>query len=268
MKWMVFFNLIAIATFAQEDQPWKKYYDSTQLYWAKDWGKTVSLLENAERSALSDLGLYHENYLTILNDLGTAYWKAKDFNRAEKLLAQSLTLKSEVYPKNDKEVILSMSNLAGFYAERGLWQQSKTLYQQILSSDPRLIPDIYVTAAQNLVSLYDMNQQPDSANLMLHRIERLDFIPVNSFLAFQHKFYRARVNRKLQKYQEAGRDLEAVLASLADRQEPELKELYVQSLQEQGILFLETGSYSRAERILLDAYQKVTAEMNRDFFTH
>lgn len=265
MKWMVFLNLIAIATFAQEDQPWKKYYDSTQIYWAKDWGKTVSLLENAERSALSDLGLYHENYLTILNDLGTAYWKAKDFNRAEKILAQSLTLKSEVYPKNDKEVILSMSNLAGFYAERGLWQQSKTLYQQILSSDPRLIPDIYVTAAQNLVSLYDMNQQPDSANLMLHRIERLNFIPVNSFLAFQHKFYRARVNRKLQKYQEAGRDLEAVLVSLAERQEPELKELYVQSLQEQGILFLETGSYSRAERILLDAYQKVTAEMNRDF---
>lgn len=262
---MVFFNVISIAAFGQEDQPWKKYYDSTQLYWAKDWGKTVSLLENAERSALSDLGLYHQNYLTILNDLGTAYWKAKNFNRAEKVLAQSLALKSEVYPKNDKEVILSMSNLAGFYAERGQWQQSKTLYQQILNSDPRQIPDIYVSAAQNLVSLYDMNQQPDSANLMLHRIEKLNFIPVNSFLAFQHKFYRARVNRKLQKYQEAEQEFEVLVSSLADRQEPELRELYVQSLQEQGILSLQTGSYSRAERMLLDAYEKVTAEMNRDF---
>src|SRR5690606_7543396 len=126
------------------DQPWKTYYDSTQLFWAKDWDKTVHLLENAERSAISDLGIYHENYLTILNDLGTAYWKAKNYPEAEKRLVKSLDLKSEVYPSDDKEVILSLSNLAGFYAERGLWLKSKSLYHKILQTDRAHIPtDIY-----------------------------------------------------------------------------------------------------------------------------
>lgn len=263
---MVLLNLIACGTYAQDNQPWKIYYDSTQLYWAKDWVKTVSLLESAEKSALTDLGLYHQNYLTILNDLGTAYWKAKNFNKAEKILSQSLNLKAEVYPQNDKEVILSMSNLAGFYAERGSWNKSKTLYNKILGSDPAHIPsDIYVAAAQNLVSLYDMNQQHDSASLLLSKIENWNFIPADSYLAFRHQFYRARIHRKLQQYPEAERELEKLAAALVSRKDPELTELYIQCLQEQGILFLQTGSYSRAEITLLEAYQKVTPDMNRDF---
>lgn len=266
MKWMVILNLISWSVFSQEGQPWKMYYDSTQLYWAKDWDKTVSLLESAEKSALTDLGLYHQNYLTILNDLGTAYWKAKNFSRAEKVLSQTLTLKSEVYPVNDKEVILSISNLAGFYAEQGSWKKSKTLYNQILEAGPAHIPsDIYVTAAQNLVSLYDMNHQPDSASLLLQKIEKWNFLPADSYLTFRHEFYRARVHRRLQEYSQAEKELEKLVPILAARKDPEMVELYIQCLQEQGVLFLQTGSYSKAEKILLDAYQKVTLDMNREF---
>ena len=263
---MVFLNLLATGALAQPAQPWKIYYDSTQIYWAKDWNKTVRLLESAERSALSDLGLYHENYLTILNDLGTAYWKARNYPRAEQALSKSLTLKAEVYPVNDKEVILSMSNLAGFYAEQGAWKKSKTLYNRILKTDPASIPtDIYVSAAQNLVSLYDMNQQSDSANILLSIIEQWKVIPANSYLAFQHQLYRARTHRKLQEYPQAQEELQKLVASLSSVKDKELEELYIQALQEQGILFLQTGAYSRAEKDLLRAYQMVTPEMNRDF---
>src|SRR5687767_2568397 len=115
LKWIVLLSLPSLTGYGQGAQLWKSYYDSTQNYWAKDWNKTVALLENAERSALTDLGIYHENYLTILNDLGTAYWKAKKYPQAEKALSKSLSLKAEVYPAEDKEVALSISNLAGFY---------------------------------------------------------------------------------------------------------------------------------------------------------
>ncbi|MEX2232997.1 MAG: CHAT domain-containing protein [Cyclobacteriaceae bacterium] len=266
LKWLIFFFLATWSASGQNDQRWKLYYDSTQYYWAKDWNKTVTLLENAERSAISDLGLYHQNYLTILNDLGTAYWKAKNYPKAEKALAQSLDLKSEVYPVNDKEVILSISNLAGFYAEQGHWKKSKSLYNKILSADPAHIPsDIYVSAAQSLVSLYDLNQQPDSADYLLGRIEKWNVITANSYLAFQHQFYRAKIHRKLQQYAAAEAELEQLVSSLLSRKEPELIELYIQTLQEQGILYLQTGAYSRAEKNLLQAYQLVTAERNRDY---
>lgn len=263
---MVLFCVLTVPALAQQEQSWKIYYDSTQRYWAKDWSKTVSLLEHAERSALTDLGLYHENYLTILNDLGTAYWKAKQYPQAEKALSKSLSLKTEVYPALDKEVVLSINNLAGFYAEQGSWKKSKALYRRIISSDPAHIPtDIYAGAAQSLVSLYDMNQQADSANILLTLIEKWNILPTDSYLAFQHQFYRARVYRKLQLYKESQAQLDRLLAVLPNHTEPELEELYIQCLQEQGILQLQTGAYSQAEKNLLRAYQMVTPEMNRDF---
>lgn len=266
VKSTIFFTLIAFSAPAQDGQLWKVYYDSTQQYWAKDWHKTVALLEHAEKSAVTDLGIYDENYLTILNDLGTAYWKAKNPSKAEEALSKSLSLKREVYPADDKEVILSISNLAGFYAEQGMWARSKSLYSKILTSDRARIPgDLYVSAAQNLVSLYDLHQQPDSANLLLTQIEQWNLIPADSYLGLQHQLYRARTYRKLQQYTRAEQVLATLEVALKEKQETEFKELYVQCFQELGVLFLETGSYSEAEKKLLEAYQMVTVDMQRDF---
>lgn len=265
LKCIFLYSTLTWSVSAQDDPSWKLYYDSTQFFWDKDWNKTVNLLEIAELSAITDLGIYHENYLTILNDLGTAYWKAKDYTKAETILNKSLSLKSEVYPTGDKEVILSISNLAGFYAEQGLWKKSKSLYNKILSADRAHIPsDIYVSAAQNLVSIYDLTQRPDSADLLLSKIEGWNIISDNTFPDYQHQFYRARVHRKLQKYTEAELILNVLVNTLSNRAEPELPELYIQTLQEQGILYLQTGRYSQAEKNLLKAYQFATAETNRD----
>lgn len=268
LKWVITLNLLACSGFisAQDSQLWKLYYDSTHFFWAKDWSKTVGLLERAERAALSDLGLYHENYLTILNDLGTAYWKARDYSRAESALTKSLQLKSEVYALTDKEVILSISNLAGFYTEQGHWKKSKSLYHKILSQDPAHIPsDIYVSAAQSLVSLYDLNQQPDSAESLLQQIEQWKFISPGSYFDYQHQFYKARIHRKLLQYAEAEAELKQLTQSLSGRDEPELTEIFIQALQEQGILYLQTGSYNLAEKILMQAHQLVTAGTNREY---
>lgn len=266
LKLLFVFTALTCSVSAQNNQSWKLYYDSTQIFWAKDWPKTVSLLENAERAALSNLGTYDENYLTILNDLGTAYWKTKDYNKAEKLLARSLQLKSEIYPVNNKEIILSLSNLAGFYAEQGLWKKSKSIYNRILSSDPIHIPsDIYISAAQNLVSVYDLNQQPDSADFLLRRIKGWNIISSNTFFDYQHQFYRARIHRKLREYSAAASTLEKLVTLLSNHIEPELFELYVQVLQEQAILYSQTGAYSNAEKNLLEAYKLVISDSSLDY---
>lgn len=265
LKWVALINILSFPglTFAQDPGPWKSYYDSTQLFWEKDWNRTVGLLEHAEKSALTDLGLYHENYLTILNDLGTAYWKARDYSKAEDALTKSLRLKSEIYPLSDKEVVLSISNLAGFYAEQGLWKKSKSLYHQILALKTAH-NDILVGAAQNLISIYDMNGQADSAEFLLHQIEELQVISPGSYFDFQHRFYRARVHRKLQQYAAAEKEIGQLVSSLSHQKEDELRDLYVRSLQERGILFLQTGVYSQAEKTFLEAYRLVTPEMNRE----
>lgn len=266
VKSIVLFTIFSWTANAQGDQSWKLYYDSTQEFWAKDWRKTVALLEHAERSALHDLGLYDQNYLTILNDLGTAYWKAKDYSKAEEVLSRSLTLKGEVYPAGDKEVILSISNLAGFYAELGKWGKSKSLYNRILNTDRAQVPaEIYVSAAESLISLYDRHQQPDSAHILLTKIEQWNLVPADSYLGVQHQFYRARTYRKLQHYARAEEVLAALEQSLKQKEEIEFMELYVQCIQEHGVLFLETGSYSQAEKKLLQAYQMVTDDMPREF---
>ncbi|MDQ2657786.1 MAG: tetratricopeptide repeat protein, partial [Bacteroidota bacterium] len=265
-KWFILlYALSTCGAIAQDAPPWQSYYDSTQLYWARDWNRTVGLLEKAERSALMDLGIYNENYLTILNDLGTAYWKAKNYGRAEKALSRSVALKSEVYPPHDKEVILSMSNLAGFYSEQGHSDKAKVLYGGILAYSPDEVPsDVYINAAQSLVSLYDMDRQPDSALMLLRRIENWNLLPANSFLAFQHQVSRARIHRKLHEYTAAEELLEKAMAGLANRKEPEMLQLYIQCIQERGILHLQTGAYSQAEKELLRAYSLVTRDMNRD----
>src|SRR5690606_8831551 len=126
-------------------------------------------------------------------------------------------------------------------------------------------PDIYVGAAQSLVSLYDLNHQTDSADMLLHKIAGWDFVPADSYLAFQYRFFRARTHRKLRAYTEAQAELEALVELVCEQTEPEMRLLYTRVLQEEGILFLETGAYSKAEKTLLQAYTLAAADKSRDY---
>ncbi|HEX8038033.1 MAG TPA: tetratricopeptide repeat protein, partial [Chryseosolibacter sp.] len=181
-------------------------------------------------------------------------------------LQKTLELKSEVYPVNNKEIILSIANLAGFYQEKGFWSKSKSLYNHIIAAGSAQIPsDILIGAAQNLVSIYDLNQQPDSADYILRRIDQWKLITPNTLLDYQHQFFRAKVDRKLNQYASAQAILDRLVPSLSKKTEPQFFDLYVQSLQEQGSLYLETGVYSQAERYLLQAYSLITPESNREY---
>src|SRR5690606_11556739 len=74
-------------------QSWMEYYDSTYLYWEKDWNKTITLLNTALPLAEKDIGGEHPNYAVLLNDLGISYWKTGNFKQAAILLEKSIRIK-------------------------------------------------------------------------------------------------------------------------------------------------------------------------------
>lgn len=254
MKISIWLILSLSLTCNAQVQSWKSYYDSTNLYWAKDWPKAVSLLEEAERSALNDLGSYDENYLTILNDLGTAYWKAKRYPQAEVALSRSLSLKSERYSDADKDLMYFISNLAGFYAERGEFARSKSLYCTIVRSGPvSLPPHLWAEAALNLARLYDKGHEPDSAWTLLSLIDNWHVLPPNSILSYQHQYQKARTLRQLRKYDEAQDGLSKLMLVLKASHADEMTLLYARCHLEQGILHFDTRNFKEAEQSLRHA---------------
>lgn len=264
---IVLFALLPVALYAQSSAvpAWKLYYDSAQLYWAKDWKKTVPLLVQAERSALSDLGIYDENYLTIINDLGLAYAKTKDYATAEKFLNKSLSIKTEL--KGDLGPTLT--NLAGVHAEQGHSQQAEQFYKRILA-EPTAEPDIVFQAKKQLVQLYETQGQFDAADKQLEAFRSAvsGDAPGNNG-GYEIDLARGRIKRKLRKYEEARGILEDLMKDLQGQNDKKLISLYVQSLQESGLLYFETGALSKAEKNLLQGFRvlKSNAPVDNNLLT-
>lgn len=259
MRQIIAIILSAVLSFTLRAQPsvvpaWKIYYDSAQTFWDKDWQKTIPLLTYAERSALNDLGIYDENYLTIINDLGLAYAKTKDYANAEKLLSKSLAIKTELNPSPDPALYRSMNNLAGIYADQQHFRQAEELYKKIISAPSETMDaDIYLSAEKNLVILYENEGRIDSALQLLNDLKSpySEDASDNAATKYESDLTRGRLNRKLRKYEEARIILEGIVAALQEQHEGKLYSLYVQSLQETGLLYFETGSFNKAEKNLL-----------------
>lgn len=266
-KNIVLLLLSALSAAAYGQSPavpsWKVYYDSSQLTWAKDWNKTISHLRQAERHALSDLGLYDENYLTILNDLGLAYARVKNYTDAEKVLLKSLATRREVYAPGDAEVLHAISNLAGLYAEQKQIQKARPLYRQVLAAPFKSVDaGMYWAAVKNLGLLYEAAGLPDSA---LYVIEQQRSAHAQALLndPLQHEalnLARARAKRKLRNYEEARAILTPSLHALGQQQDHALRLIYVQSLQESALLDLATGFFHHAETQLLQGVRLAKTE--------
>lgn len=260
--------LLAVLSLSISAQPahtplWKVYYDSAQLFWGKNWPKTIPLLTRAEQSALNDLGIYDANYLTILNDLGLAYSQVKDYTTAEKLLSRSLTIKTELNDAPDADLFRSINNLAGVHAEQGHFLPARQLYKRVLSSTVSgAEPEIYWSAAKNLLLLYEANGKADSALLLLDAVKVNPAMETKDALVrnYEMKLARGRIDRKLRRYEEARAILEGIVSDLHDQQDRKFFSLYIQSLQESGLLYSETGQFNKAEKNLLQGFRLLKTE--------
>ena len=239
---------------------WKNCYDSAQLYWGSNWKKTIPLLVRAERSAQNDLGVYDENYLTILNDLGLAYAQVRDYTNAEKLLTKALALKTEIGAAPDDELFRSVNNLAGVHAEQGHVQQAEQLYKRVLTATTPIAADIKWSAAKNLSGLHESNGQLTEALQLLSAFDASK----SDVTQYELNIAKGRLLRKLKKYDNAADVLDPIVSILQRQNEKKLAYLYKRALQESGLLYFETGFFNKAEKNLLQAFRLIKSEQPID----
>jgi CHAT domain-containing protein/Tfp pilus assembly protein PilF len=259
----ILLGLVALSVKGQSEvQTWKLYYDSTQLYWAKDWNQTTKLLRSAEQSAIVDIGIYDENYLTIVNDLGIAYWKTKDYNTAEKLLSKNLAIKSEIYPQNDPKLFSSICNLAALHTDNGNWIEAKNLYKRIVhANEPDINSTFFFLSVRNLISLYDTYDQPDSAlNLIIEIQDEVKY--ANRAQMVELEIAKAHATVKLHRHEDALQILNPLLKDLPVSSDPEYQTLRIKTLQALAGVYSETGLYTKAEKYLLTALHDLKSGIN------
>jgi tetratricopeptide (TPR) repeat protein len=112
----------------------KVLYDSTEIYWNKDWGKCVSLLEEALPLAAIDMNPSSKNYMVSLNDLGLAYLETGDYSKAKDLFVDLVDLKRNLLGVNSSEYAASLVNLAGIYRDLGDYDTAETLYLEAIEN--------------------------------------------------------------------------------------------------------------------------------------
>jgi len=239
---------------------WKIYYDSAQTFWNSDWPKTISLLARAEKSALSDLGIYDDNYLTIVNDLALAYTHTNDYSTAEKLFTKIIATRTELGNISDSEYTNAVMNLANVYAETAKVKQAAALYKKLMSSSTPETPD-HQKAGESLLRLYESNDQLDSAMLVANKLKSQARANDDN-TAFELTLAQGRLNRKLRKYDEA----KTILEYLAHTLQSQLNHtsLYLRSLQELALVSQETGFLNNAEKYLLQCFRQLKSGQGKD----
>ena len=229
----------------------------------------ISLLTRAEKSALSDLGIYDDNYLTIVNDLGLAYAHNNEYSTAEKLYTKIIGIKTESGDVSDSDYINTVINLGDVQAELGQVQKATNLYKKLITTTSDITIQDYWRVANNLLRLYETNNYLDSALLLSGNVKSHLGLKGGVLVTAELSLITGRINRKLRKYEQAKVILEALTRSLAPisigtQQEPNAYLLYIRTLQEMGLLSLETGSTNNAEKNLLQCFRLLKSANTTD----
>lgn len=254
------FGQSEIATLAS----WKIDYDSAQYYWSADIEKSIVLFRKAEQAAFNDLGIYDENYLVILNDLGLAYSKLKNYTKAEEYLTRNLAIRHELDMTESAQTLQANGNLASVILKSGDDIRSKKLYKSILVQAEKLeVEDIYVTASENLSNLYEVQEHYDSALFVVQRALNTSFS--NPMIQTHYKLHllESRLLRKRKRYADASRKLEVLSKSIYSTP-LDVSTLPYAVQMEQSLIHLETGLYSRAEKELLELYRSLKSQSMPD----
>ena len=240
---------------------WKTDYDSAQRYWGSDWRKTVPFLVKAEKSALYDLGLYDENYLTILNDLGLAYAKAGDYANAEKMLTKAIGIRNEVEPDEPADIQKTLLNLATIYAEQNRLQDAENIYSK-LNTDPRLDDALAPLVLKSTIALLETSNKISQALSLLADPKFVKFVTSPEWTLI-----RARLLRENGQFSESMQTLETIAAG-PKPVKPEDQSLHIQWLEQVALNHLETGYLQHAESKLLEAQKLIRTGFVTDHATH
>jgi CHAT domain-containing protein/Tfp pilus assembly protein PilF len=236
-------------------QSWKALYDSTEIYWDKDWGKCVALLEEALPLAAEDLSPTSKNYLVLMNDLGLAYLESGDYTKAKSLFVDLVELKKDLLGINSAEYAASLVNLAGIYQDLGELDQAEALFLEAIANYKVSLGDQhpdFATAVQHLGQLYESQARYTQAEALYLNAINIRKFAIGSF----HPNYAGslfslgRLYRKTGDYDRSKEYFEQAL-NIYEKSYGQLHPNYANATGELGVLMQSMGQYTLAEAYLV-----------------
>ncbi len=237
-----------------QGQNWKVLYDSTEIYWNKDWGKCVALLEEALPLAAEDISPTSSNYMVLMNDLGLAYLESGNYPKAESIFVDLIGLKKDRLGVNSSEYAASVVNLAGIYQDLGEGDKAEKLYIEAIDNFKVSLGDQhpdYATAIQNLGQLYESEARFTQAeSLYLSAIE-IRKVAIGSFHPnyASSLFSLGRLYRKTGDYKKSKENFEQAL-EIYEKSYGKFHPTYANATGELGVLMQSMGQYTVAEKYL------------------
>jgi len=240
---------------------WKIKYDSAQLYWKKDIQTTIKLLSEAEQIAFDDLGIYDENYFSILSELGLAYSEDKNYSKAQQNLRKNIKLQQEFFGFNDPRLLKPKCNLATVLLKAGQDSEAKSIYKEIIGTYAAMdLAGIYLVASENLVQLYEIHEQYDSALIIARIAMKMVF---NASNIQQLRLAEGRILRKERHYADASATLVYLENELLT--DPSTPDAILNSVKVQlSLINIEMRLFVKAETDLLKLYRDIKGSANMD----
>lgn len=249
------FIAFPLAVSSQSIPLWRSYYDSAQLFWNEDPDKSVILFTQAERIALLDLGMYDENYLTILNDLGLAYGQVNNLPKAEAYLVKNLSIHRELYTSDDTRLLVAKYNLATLLLKSGNEEKATDIFYEILIESLRgNVKSTYVASVTALVRFYENHDQFDSALNIINQAMSTSFFFLSDQNNYELRLAEGRLLRKKKKHEQA---IEKLLILQNDLLTNSVSSSVIGSeiKLELNLNDIEEGLYGKAEKNLLELYR-------------
>ena len=252
---IIFFLSVCSIAPGQSVQKWKMNYDSAQFFWKADLVKSIKFLQEAERIAINDIGIYDENYLAIISDLGLAYAQKKDFKKAEEYLKKNLLIETEISSPETPRVLKSVCNLAILTFKSGDFSRAEKMFKDILlqSQDE---DETYQVAVESLTHIYESSEQFDSALLVVRKALSQSSSDTSVLAAYQFNLAEGRILRKKKNYRQATqvlRLLNGKISTISPARPFLLNTIKI----ELSMIDIEMGLYGKAEKELLLVYQSL-----------
>ena len=254
-----------LLVFPGNSQSWKALYDSTENYWNRDWGKCVSLLEEALPLAAIDLSPTSKNYMVLMNDLGLAYLESGNYSKAKTLFVDLVELKKDLLGINSAEYAASLINLAGIYQDLGEFDKAETLYLEAIENYRVSLGDQhpdYATSVQHLGQLYESQARYTQAEALYLNAINIRKFAIGSF----HPNYAGslfslgRLYRKTGDFEKSRVYFEEAL-SIYEKSYGQLHPNYTNATGELGVLMQSMGQYTLAE-----VYLSQTVNLRRNIY--
>jgi len=265
MRKFLLFCLSVLTLLPCPGQGWKTLYDSTEIYWNKDWSKCVSLLEEALPLAAREMSPASKNYMVLLNDLGLAYLESGDYSKAKDLFVDLVALKKDLLGVNSSEYAASLVNLAGIYQDLGEYDMAESLYLEAIENYKVSLGDQhpdYATSVQHLGQLYESQARYSQAEALYLNAINIRKFAIGSFHPnyASSLFSLGRLYRKTGDLDSSKEYFEEAL-SIYEKSYGQLHPAYANATGELGVLMQSMGQYTLAE-----AYLTQTINLRRNIY--